>query len=449
MDINDILNKFPKDTKYCLYVGSFDPFHVGHLEVTTVMSQDCVVVVVPNNPNKSKPMRSELEHRINVIAKSALPERVFVVKDHINDIFMRMKDKYYTCSIMGSDIYANIVKYRKTPHLAVNDWYVVPRYGVAVNDALSGYTILSKGLFRHQGWSSTFIRDCIFDGKMDYLRKLQLLSADALGYMVDMGMYSRKAVVRRRIELLMKCEVCEYIKDTVVCIEGKTICKIFYDKELFKHEVKSYAIMKDLQANGLGIRIPDCSLVYEEDKYCLIFLSYEGASAEQLIGRDNAYDIGMAIGKVLKVLHSFKRTAARGDRLCGNGKFEKVKSKVGSDLIRDYYNNMGSMSYVHGDASLANFVIRDGEAVMIDFNGIDKYKDGGLPAYEYYQFISSIYWKISDKETIDGAVRGFVNGYGETNFTADEDVLFRTYWATPVALGATYKGNDVVCNVFV
>lgn len=50
-----------------IYVGSFDLFHIGHLEVAQVVLQFVDrVIIVPNNPNKSKIFRSELKYQLKI-----------------------------------------------------------------------------------------------------------------------------------------------------------------------------------------------------------------------------------------------------------------------------------------------------------------------------------------------------------------------------------------------
>lgn len=64
---------------------------------------------------------------------------------------------------------------------------------------------------------------------------------------------------------------------------------------------------------------------------------------------------------------------------------------------------------------------------MIDFSGIAKMGTFGIPAYEYYQFLSSMKWKLDDKMKIYELTKGFIEGYGETGFTPEADEFFKTH----------------------
>jgi len=51
-----------------LYLGSFDPFHDGHMEVIEVMLQFCdKIIVTAAKKNKSKPHLSPYDHRVALI----------------------------------------------------------------------------------------------------------------------------------------------------------------------------------------------------------------------------------------------------------------------------------------------------------------------------------------------------------------------------------------------
>lgn len=54
----------------CLYPGSFDPFHKGHQEVANeALNYAPLVVILPNNPNKHKPDRSNIIYRSHLLSK--------------------------------------------------------------------------------------------------------------------------------------------------------------------------------------------------------------------------------------------------------------------------------------------------------------------------------------------------------------------------------------------
>ena len=104
-----------------------------------------------------------------------------------------------------------------------------------------------------------------------------------------------------------------------------------------------------------------------------------------------------------------------------------------NDLI-SFYNFPGVFTIIHGDMSLSNFVIdeKTDELFLIDISGIMKNSKNndffGLPGYDYYQFISSIYWKITDKIKCDELIKGFSEGYGSIEMFNKSKEIFIKYW---------------------
>jgi len=376
MNLSKVLLKYPKGSSVCLYVGSFDPFHNGHREVAEVMTQyaDCVVIV-PNNPNKSKPFRAEVEHRIEMISLSIVDlKNVYVVLDDIRTV--SVKPNYQTCGVMGSDQYLNLIKMNKSPHLDLDRWFIVPREHMILDkvNKKENITLLRNDLFKEQHGSSTLIRDYIFD---DEQIRLSCLHPKAMEYMLSTGLYSKKSVVEKKIRFLMAKDKIKgemsYIKDCVINIDNQIIVKVFFNIQDFKREKLSYDVMTELIANSLKINTPRIEMIYSENKYGLIGFSFEGQTAEDKV-KDSDSDselLGSSIGKTLKILHSYKKF--KFDRSKENNKLKKVRKELGQ-LVDNFYNNPGETSYVHGDASLSNFLISDDYKVtLIDFNGVAKY----------------------------------------------------------------------------
>ncbi len=429
-------DKIQHASKYCLYSGSFDPFHIGHFEVAKCMTGFAdTVVIVPNSPNKSKPMRSSLKDRIDIIVQTITDHKnIYVVTDHINDISSKISNKFYTCSVLGSDQLLTLLKKKQQPHLKVDEWFVVPRHNYQITNVPNWsckVTILDKKLFSHQGGSSTLIRNCIFNNNTNFLA--EYIDPAVLDYIVKKDMYSRKSVLENRIRLIAgTCNSFKYVKDNVVFVYLKNsvvVAKIFTHVNEFRYEKNSYLIFKDLQNNGLKIDVPNVAFEYESDDYCILGTTYEGVSAEKLVSEADSYKIGYNIGQVLKTLHSFKKVKVKCDSFTDHSKFIKMAKSVDTELLKNFYKNPGFTCYTHGDANLGNFIInKDYGIKLIDFSGISKYGVNGIPAYEYYQFISAIRWKIKDEECVQKIKQGFVEGYGETDFTKEADTLCKSYW---------------------
>lgn len=199
------------------------------------------------------------------------------------------------------------------------------------------------------------------------------------------------------------------------------IIKIFPDNASFEYERDAHIIAKELQ-----LPIPEYFCIES-----IIIMSYMGPSLTEIINNENGtpYDMGYGVGKLLKHCHNLKVTHIKGESLRNN---RKISGMMASGLITEqhlfdeYLASPGDLGYCHGDASTNNFTYCNGIIYMIDFSGLSKMGPYGIPAYEYYQFLTSIRTNIHIYTDITR--QGFIAGYGPTNFTTAADNLFQTYW---------------------
>lgn len=456
MQLDTVLLKHNKNTKFCLYSGSFDPFHVGHLEIVKVLLDNNyvdVVIIIPNNPNKSKPLRTELKYRVDIIEKSiANVKNAYVVYDDVDTV----RDKIATTihnnrlySVMGDDQYKELCEENKIPKLLVDEWFIVPRHNHNIannNKKWVKVTCLPKKLFCNQEWSSTYIRENIMNNKSYVLQ--YCLDEKILKHIIEIGIYSLKTTVEKKVMLIVgeKAKF-TYIRNNVIdvtCDGKRVIVKVFSNMDEYKHEISSYSKLEELQYKGLKLKTPKVLFSESDKQYSLLGLSYEGKTAETLLYDDfDAFHVGTIVGEALKMLHSFNRNIYGKTEIKNNGKLKNVKREIRDQtLLEKFYDNPGATGYIHGDVNLGNFIIdeKDCTVTLIDFNGISKYGNSGIPAYEYYQFISGIHWLIIDKEKAKQIEEGFIDGYGETGFTKEAIEVFKPYWiAEPTSSG--YKSN--------
>ena len=83
-------------TKTCVYPGTFDPFHFGHLDIITraLSIFETVVVAVASNPKK-KPLFS-LEERVDMIKNCVSEYGDRVIVEGFNTLLVDFMKKYNT-----------------------------------------------------------------------------------------------------------------------------------------------------------------------------------------------------------------------------------------------------------------------------------------------------------------------------------------------------------------
>lgn len=149
-----------------VYVGSFDPFHLGHLEALTITRElypGCPTIILPNNPCKTKPHRRPLLYRAHALSFMfpLFTDFTWLNSAEIS-VDTRPADTVLSklcgniIGIIGSDI---LVRH---PKWLPNRWIIFERNGYPVNLPLTfygvQYTIVPLAHTRYQYISSTAIR---------------------------------------------------------------------------------------------------------------------------------------------------------------------------------------------------------------------------------------------------------------------------------------------------
>jgi len=425
---NNNISNIKQNQKIGLYVGSFDPFHYGHLEIIEICLQYKYVdniFIIANNPNKNKPNRSKLINRINIIylmtKDSQYSDHIFIPTNFVDDLITMFKD-YPTIGIMGSDQYLHLVNNNKSTKLSVNKWLIIPRDNYCINTVINSiFQILDKSLFKHQSYSSTMIRENIgVDNK--YLP----LNISSFNYIIDNKMW----VIENKIKLLVNSanlSVTE-IKNNVLLVNNTYIVKIFNIKQEYENEINSYQLI-----TSIGLPIKTAKLITSSKVviYYLIIYEYMGSDLIKTLTQVDSYQVGSEIGKSLSKLHNYQKVLISPNELINHPKINKLAISI--DQIKDQCK----CCFVHGDMSLLN-IIYNNEIIMIDIGGIyknvryikDELRPFGLAEYEYYQFISSVNWLIKDTEIANQLINGFKDGYGITNFNIYLEEVCKNYWFT-------------------
>ncbi len=203
-----------------------------------------------------------------------------------------------------------------------------------------------------------------------------------------------------------------------VIIKENFVLKIFNDSSRYRREILARRILQKLEFKH--------SIITEYRHMTDLLLLKRGLII-------NEYDPVIFLERVAKALyelHSDKNKNIFQDfyqkKIIISSFIEKIKKfknycEDNSEIIKNFQEDPGSLCYLHGDASINNFVI-DKSTDLVSFIDLSNFKLG-FPAYEYYQFISSITWAGFDK----GLEDVFMNSYS-VNFNENQNNFFKLYW---------------------
>jgi cytidyltransferase-like protein len=174
-----------------IYVGSFDPFHIGHFEVVQVALQYVdEVIIIPNNPNKNKPFRTNLKHRLRIIQLSLNNNnsKIRVTNEDITTLNSKLYTNQHLVGLIGND------QCHKEPKTKVHQWLIIPRD--IVNSSTINWptpvTYIPAVKFNNQQWSSTYIRRQILTGNFN---DLPLCNQQVSDYIISNKLYTLETQV--------------------------------------------------------------------------------------------------------------------------------------------------------------------------------------------------------------------------------------------------------------
>lgn len=162
-----------------IYSGSFDPFHNGHLEAIQIASKwkkkynITKSIIFPNNPNKSKPNRTNLALRTKIISHymplynsyEYLENSIQIVCDtrKIDIILEHLKQSFTIIGLVGSDI--TKVKWYH------DKLFCVERINHKIPSDHQYHEVIALNNTKKQSFSSTFIRENVEKLNSFYVRE--------------------------------------------------------------------------------------------------------------------------------------------------------------------------------------------------------------------------------------------------------------------------------------
>ena len=423
-------------TEIGIYVGSFDPFHKGHLEaILQSMPMVDKIYVLPNAPRAGKPFRSNLNDRYQMV-KQALDAgitdievriRVTVSDMPADMVIQELRDgkSQRIYGIIGSDCALQ----GEPTKMKMDQWLVIPRGGYPITDAdvvswSVPATILPQASFSEQNSSSTQIRRQI--RIKDLSQAASALVGGTSNYCIMNDLYNPRHIG----QLLTAKEDVETISlkgdGTVVLVKTGDFMAVL---KIYPNSVE---VEKELFGNAslhsLKILVPKGLVVIDAQ---VVVFTYQGLSIKSALffGSITARQAGIHLGTALKAIHSSSKpiTVKFSDlHLDSFRKLTKLITRfppAASPLTQAFLDSNEVLTPTHGDASVNNFTIKNGSVYAIDTGG---FEHTGIPCYDYYQCLSSI--RFYSMEHPDEVQSGFISGYGTHSFTREAISLCEAYW---------------------
>lgn len=194
----------PAAKKIGLYFGTFNPIHVGHLNIANYMAEysdldEVWLVVTPHNPLKKKKTLLDDIHRLALVRiavedypkiKPSTIEFDLPQPNYTVNTLAHLEEKhpeYLFCLIMGEDNLKSFPKWKNYQVILDRyELYVYPRISEGTVDAqFSEHPKIHKVDAPIMELSSTFIRNAIKEGK----NIRPMLPENVWAYMDEMNFY--------------------------------------------------------------------------------------------------------------------------------------------------------------------------------------------------------------------------------------------------------------------
>lgn len=190
--------------KVGVYVGSFDPVHIGHKHIADyLLSNNYLdrVIIVPTTTYWNKNNLTDLKHRINML--KYYQSNKIIINDKYNtrkytyQILNNLKKDYPEDTlylIIGAD---NLVKFhlwQKIDKILKNKVIVLPRKGIDIYKYINNYPekdcFIALNNFKEIDISSSLIRKKI--NAKDYQNIDKYLDKNILNYIIQNNLYNEK-----------------------------------------------------------------------------------------------------------------------------------------------------------------------------------------------------------------------------------------------------------------
>jgi cytidyltransferase-like protein len=382
--------------KIGVFVGSFDPFHLGHYSIVRALKKTRLVdevFVFPTSDDKTRVGQESVLHRCNIIKKWDVR-----TETDVRDWIKLQKGHHDLYLITGSD--APNLKLGLTRRIIIErDGYIVP------NPPKPNYdTLVFRGV-PNQHTSSTIVRDLYY---ANHPGVNALMCARAARYIQYQGLYTPQ---RQRIMVI------------------KSIFKPFRITKLGKRPVYHTELGMVKESKTVDRCATNCRMMAmlignpihvlgASPRYSLYMMTTaRGLRLDHITG--DFFNVGVRIGQVLRKLHTSSAHVMEFD--IKNAPYIMTQSDD-HDLLTAFLLNPGLMGPCHNNLTAKNIFVEEGKG-QVTLVGFRHFSWHGVPANEYHSFVTSL--AMDCTLSLDILI-GFFKGYGDkySVFTPEADRLF-------------------------
>ncbi|MBM3208283.1 MAG: hypothetical protein FJZ57_06755 [Chlamydiae bacterium] len=478
--------------------------HISSLQAAmNKISAAAAVVIVCNGENEEKPNRSSWEHRTNM-ARSCFAhlENVYVseLPDKESKALL-LKDRY-VFTLVGSDSWP---RYSQRPRIPFNGicvslrdgefrsedqteiqgkpvFFVTPELQKISSSKIRSLCTLTPQVYDESGLIPSEFAELLIPQTLNYIQTTKLYKPTQA---------QRFECIKNTIKDFMKAR--SFIDpsfeldffsghnfssidargksgDLTLIAKEKTNATIFVKAYITPSHKKNFQLESDGIQTFKSLSLLRCKVpeIHWQKSYTgfshigfsyidmpdLAFLFSQAITSE---GIDRFYRSCFCIGRSLAELHHARIDPISLDALNEKievlnqrslGRLNKLPSNLReqfSPIYQESYlkflQNPGYHTYVHGDASLSNFLcdVDKEEVFVVDLESFSKAKshDGspsGIPAEDYHRFLGDMVWLNTiepiEEETLLSAQLAFESGYStmDSIITPEAHDYFKNYW---------------------
>lgn len=402
------------------YTDFFNPVSKYQQKIIYEMAQKYDILYISSLYKKNVTINyaSHVKKMLEIIC---FDENVFIL-EHVDEL------NKITKNILSYTL-TKIVIYKKS-NISENNYLIIPNNTKNVDIGNVNYSY-----FEYKS-NKNILKQFVSDGitKED-------IHDDIYKYIIQYNLYPSKEkvfkkindVINKKNQRILQVEINNIGKSSNVVFKIITNKQTYYakiyimNKFICVDQARAYRFLNKYMDSN--INVVHCKTY--NNFGLLITTKADGISVRELLkSGEELYKRGQQIGMYLKKLHSILDTDNNNQYIPERTLLSIIRKKVNDTMYRDFVLDPGKLGYMHGDLHINNIFISDNNISFIDCSAISKYKNRGLPSFDYINFITSIH-HINERDNlsiehknISIFIEGFKCGYGFYEHNQVIDYIF-------------------------